>query len=158
MSDPNHLEKFEKFSATEFSHFFTGSKIASDWDKVKKILGIENLLLDSMVDELVQHIYSKKVSNPLLQPEYEIFESYSEKVKKGQVFELRIKAKDQKEYPQVMVSGKCLEFEKVKVGTSYYWIAVIDSMNLGINPIQFTREPAKYIKIQQFKCSMLFAG
>lgn len=158
MADPNHFEKFEKFSATEFSHFFTGSKISADWEKVKKILEINDPLLDSMVDELVQNIYSKKVRAPLSQPGFELFESYSEKTKKGQVFELRVNVKDQREYPQVMIGGKFLTFEKVKLGTSYYWISVIDNLNLGIDSFQFKNRPNDYLNLKALRCSILFGG
>lgn len=158
MATPGHLEKFEKFTATEFSRFFTGSKISSDWDKVKQLLEINDPLLDSMVNELVQNIYSKKVRAPLDIAGYELFESYSEKTKKGQVFELRIKSRIQKEYPQVMVGDKLLEFEKVKVGTSFYWISVIDTTKLGIDSFLFKNQPNDYLNIKALKCSMLFAG
>lgn len=158
MAAPNHLEKFEKFSPTEFTHFFTGSKISSDWSKVKKILDINDPLLDSMVDELVQNIYSKKVRAPLRLAGFELFESYSEKTKKGQVFELRIKTKDHPDTPQVMIAGKFLDFERVKVGTSFYWISVIDTLNLGIDTFQFKNQPNDFINLKALKCSILFAG
>ncbi len=158
MSKPGHLEKFEKFSPTEFSHFFTGSKIASDWEKVKRMLEIDNPLLDSMVDELVHNIYSKRVRAPLSQPGYELFESYSEKNKKGKVFELRIKVKDQPDAPQVMVGGRFLEFEKVKIKSTYYWISVIDNLSLGIDSFQFRNQPNDYLNLKVLRCSMLFAG
>lgn len=158
MSVPGHLEKFEKISPTEFTHFFTGSKIAADWDKVKKILEINDPLLDSMVEELVENIFSKKVPTPLIKPEFELFESYSEKTKKGQVFELRVKTKDMREHPQVMIAGKFLDFERVKVGKTYYWISVIDTLNLGIDSFSFKSQPNNYLNLKALKCSMLFAG
>jgi len=158
LSVPGHLEKFEKISPTEFANFFTGSKIQSDWEKVKKLLEINDPLLDSMVDELVQNIHSKKVLALLDKPGFELFESYSEKTKKGKVFELRTSVKENPEYPQVLIAGQFLEFEKVKIGKSFFWISVIDTMKMNLDATDFRTRPNQFLNLRALKCSILFAG
>lgn len=161
LAKPDHLENFKMISAAEFSNFMSGTKIASDWEEVKKILRIKDPLLDSMVSEMVENVHSKVVTKDPKKG-FTIFEAYSEKELKGHRFEIRIDANDAPNRPQLQFQNEILAFEKVHLGKKDYWIAVLDPDKQGI-PIESLRNsPTNFLKNISLpippilKCSKIF--
>lgn len=157
LSEPGHLEKFEKISIANFKNFMTGTKIESDWENVKNILGIEDPLLDSMVHELTDNVQRKPIfidKNKGM----EIFDSYSEKEFKGTRFEVRMDAAIWIEKPSLDFGGKLVAFEKVTLGEKTYWITQIDAREAKIDALAFRKSPLTFIKkgVGGHRCSGLY--
>jgi hypothetical protein len=159
LAKPGHLEKFEKISADHFANFMTGSKVQSDWEAVKKLLNINDPLLDEMVSELVTNIHSKVVMKDAKRG-LEIFESYSEKEFKGKHFEVRLDASLNKSEPFYAIGNKDVAFEKVKIGNKAFWIGVVKTNELAIDVNQFKASPFSFLKPSAPIChrAMLSAG
>jgi putative glutamine amidotransferase len=128
MAEPGHLEKFESVSEAAYDRFHTATKVAADWEKVKKDLPRLNPLWDDAVGEYVSvqagaEAVRAKLPNGVMA---EIRPAYSPKGDKGTKFEIRLPAKDTKA-PAVELAGKPLKFEKVKVGKDSYWLSVFNT-------------------------------
>lgn len=160
LAKPGHLEKFEKVSQSKFANFFTGSKVQSDWELVKKELGIKNEpLLDEMVKEMVDNVHSKVVMKDARRG-VEIFESYSEKEFKGKHFEIRFDASLNKDEPSFEFKGKDVQFEKVQIGGKAYWVSVVKVNDSGITVESFKASPFSHLRPTAPICdrAMLSAG
>lgn len=159
LAKPGHLEKFEKISSAGFANFMTGSKVQSDWEAVKKLLKINDPLLDEMVNELVTNIHSKVVMKDAKRG-VEIFESYSEKEFKGKHFEIRFDASLNKEEPSLAIQGHEVVFEKVKIGSKSYWVSVVKTNELSIEAEKFKAGPFQYMRPSAPSCkrALLSAG
>lgn len=128
MAEPGHLEKYEEISEAAYERFHSSTKVAADWEKVKKDLPRLNPLWDDAVGEYVRvqsgaEAVRAKLPNGLTA---EIRPAYSPKGDKGTKFELRLPAKNARA-PAVELAGKPLQFEKVKVGRDAYWLSVFDA-------------------------------
>lgn len=156
LAKPGHLEKFETISQESFGRFMTGTKVESDWEEVKKLLKIKNSYLDEMVQEFAQSIHSKLVKRDAKKG-VELFESYSEKEKKGTAYELRLDQSLWHEAPFMEIRGQEILFELVSVGSKKYWIARIDPQLQGVDIEKFRASPMQYMRnVKAGMCKFFF--
>ena len=160
LAKPNHLEQFKRIAPEDAKLYMSGTKVQSDWEDVKKTVGITSSLLDDMVYEYVSTTYKKIIKN---EPKIgvEIFEAYSEKEFKGQRFEIRLDAKIWNYPPKWEIGAKEIDFSKVTVAKKTYWIAVIDTTAAGLDLEKFRKYPMsqiKYISIKSCKQLIRNAG
>jgi len=155
LSTPGHLEKFEKIPTDHLANFMTGTKIASDWEDVKRHLNIQDPYLDAMVAEFVTNIHSKVVWRND-RAGLEIFESYSEKELKGKHFEIRFDANLHQEAPSYEIAGRHIKLEKVRMGPKDYWVGVVKLNELSIDTLDFRQNTFRYLSPSINLCSALF--
>lgn len=146
LARPDHLEKFERVTQNELALFFTGSRVQDDWEKVKKILKLQNPLLDEMVHEYVEAIHNKKILQDANKG-IEIFESYSEKENKGKRFEIRLNGEKFEKAPKWKIKETEIKFFEVTLEGKKYWIASVDPKALGASLEEFKLSPMKQIEL-----------
>ena len=153
----NHLEPFEWVSPESYELFMTGSAIESNWQKIKQQLKLNNPYLDSMIQEYVTAIHAKRTFAGLPKG-IEIFEAYSEKIDKGTRFEVRFDGEIYTNKPDYIVNGHSLYLQKINLGNKLYWIGLIDTKQLQINPLRLKSRAPYYIQEKVNMCSKLFAS
>lgn len=160
-SIPDHLEKFEYISPESYALFMTGTKIQSNWESVRKELGLDSSDLDSMVEEYVTAIHAKQVHVDLING-MEIFEAYSEKGDKGTRFEIRLDARLFLEKPQFSFNDQVIYFEHINVQGKSFWVGLVDTKKEGIKAHEFYARPMKFLKrsapVQGESCRIFYAG
>lgn len=160
LARPDHLESFEWITKSQFQRFMSATKIQSDWESIKADLEIRNPLADEMVREYVNNMSGSRAQKNLRGQSIFISNAYSEKQKKGTFFEVLIPVENHREYPSLEVHGKFVEFERVSAGGREYWIAVVDTVEMGIDKIHyFLRSPGHYLRPSLIRiCRFVHAG
>gem|GEM_PF-3380626 len=147
LGDPDELVPFRDVSPDEFQRFFTGSRLASDWDFVRRDLKLAEAGIDAMATEKVQEAVQALHSQPIHHagaPDIELYPSFSEKQAKGTFYEVRIKAHASDGVaPVLRVGGRDLIFERMRIGNEDYWVGSVDTRGLGISP-EDLRSGARY--------------
>jgi gamma-glutamyl-gamma-aminobutyrate hydrolase PuuD len=126
-SAPGHLEKMEMITPAEYDRFHSATKVAADWELVKRDLPRYNPLWDDSVGEYVRIQLGTEAVRAALPgvAKAEIYPAFSPKTEKGNKFELRIPV-ESVEAPRLSYGGQALEFERVQVGGKEYWVSVFD--------------------------------
>jgi hypothetical protein len=156
-SVPNYKEVFRWISKPEYERFNSGTKVLENWSVVRKELKLSDERLDGAVAEYASAVqrYTYKIA---ALPEAEVFNAFSEKGKKGRVFEIRMPFDEQPLSPLLTVGESVVEFEKVKIGRKVYWDAVVDTNDVGISSDDLLQSRAKMqmIKGAEAICRRLF--
>jgi putative glutamine amidotransferase len=128
MAKPGHLEPFEAVSPQAFDRFHSASRLAADWELVKRDLSRFNPLWDDSVGEYVRVQLGREAIRAELGPgiQGEIRPAYSAKAEKGTKFELRIPVSDYSP-PNLMLGGRPLDFEKIQLEGKEFWLATFDA-------------------------------
>ena len=139
----DHVEKFEWISEADYLRFNTGTKVAENWLKVRSELGLANPILEAEVKEYVRAVQNH--SYPIAIKGAQLFRAYSQKTNKGKFFELRLPVSMYPTQPVVEIDNKPVDFEKIRVGKTSYWVAVVDTISLKIKPEDLTSEKAQVV-------------
>jgi Putative amidoligase enzyme (DUF2126) len=160
LAKPNHLEHFEIIDPKEMNSRMSATRVASDWEELKLDLNISDANLDAMIAEYVDTMHAKKIVNKYPVRGVEIFETYSEKIVKGNRFEIRVDSKIWIDYPNLEFNGTKIVFFKAKVENQSYWVGVIDLTKTGIEVKAFRAHVFNFIKSVPLKdrCFSLFAA
>ena len=140
-SAPEYKEPFAWITPEAYRRFNTGTKVASDWIEVRKVLSLNDKHLNAAVREYVTAIQKQKTHLTSL-PNSELFSAYSEKENKGTYFELRLPVSAYAEVPHIEANGASLEFEKVAIRGAKFWVASVDTKKLNIAPIELLNNRA----------------
>lgn len=137
LGNPDELIPFREISPDGFQRFFTGSRLASDWDFVRRDLKLAEAGIEAMATEKVREAVEALHSQPIRHassPDIELFPSFSEKQAKGTLYEVRIKARPGDGIaPEVRIGGRDLALERVRLGSQEYWVGSVDIRALGIS-------------------------
>lgn len=135
-SEPGRLESFSNISPDAYDRFHTSSKVAADWELVKKELPSKNPLWDEMLTEYVDVQHKAQILRVSLggKRDLEVYPSFSEKGNKGSYFEVRIPVNGNKTKPKIAFEGAPLDFEKVKVGKEEFWVSLVKSKTAAEGP------------------------
>jgi gamma-glutamyl-gamma-aminobutyrate hydrolase PuuD len=128
LSEPGHLEKFESVSPAAYERFHSATRVAADWELVKRDLPRYNPLWDDSVGEYVRLQTGREAIRARLPQgmRAEIFPAYSRKDDKGTKFEIRLPV-DSYEPPRLALGGATLEFERVQLGGREFWVSTFDT-------------------------------
>lgn len=140
-SAPDYKEPFVWITPDAYNRFNTGSKVASDWIEVSKELSLNDKHLNAAIREYVSAIHQQKGGLKSI-PHSELFSAYSEKDKKGTYFELRLPFSEYTDAPRIEANGSLLEFEKVSIRGSHFWISALDTTKLDIRPLELLNDRA----------------
>jgi putative glutamine amidotransferase len=132
LSDPNHFEPVEEISAADYDRFHSATKVAADWETVKRELPRYNPIWDDSVGEYVENQLGREAIQLKLPKNLvaEIYPAYSPKTEKGTKFEMRLPVKSF-DPPQIQLENKALEFEKVSVKGKEYWVTTFSAKKTG---------------------------
>lgn len=157
-SQPEYKETFRWIHHNEYLRFNTATKVAEDWQDVRRDLGLNNAKLDEQLTEYVKNLQSQR--KPLADVRgVEVLPAYSEKDKKGTRFEVRLSPNYYPSAPVLNFDGRQVEFEKAQVGTKAFWISVVDTQALGVDPSEFAAgSPVLQIGRSLGECHAMFAG
>ncbi len=131
-SAPNVKEKFEWISADEYLRFNTGTRVLSNWEKVKQDLDLNDPLLDAEVAEYAEAVQRFKYKSPV--GGGELFMSHSRKDEKGEFFELRLSVSEHAARPELVHWNGTVDFERMSLDGVEYWVAAIDAKAIGVQP------------------------
>lgn len=124
LAKPNYLVKFEAMGSEKYQRFFAASKVAADWEIVRKQIGANDILLDEMINEYVDAVH--RYAYPIDGIEgTKLFAAYSEKNLKGTFFEVLIPTKSHAS-DTVMIGDKLVPLEKISINGTKYWTGVVD--------------------------------
>jgi putative glutamine amidotransferase len=131
-SDPNHLEKLEEITKVEYDRFHSATKVAADWEIVKRDLQRYNEIWDDSVGEYVQTQLSHDAIRAKLPKNMvaEIYPAYSPKIEKGTKFEMRLPVTSY-EAPKIQLDKTPLKFEKVSVEGKEFWVTTFSAKKSG---------------------------
>lgn len=132
-STAGHVEPFRWISSGEYDRFNTGTRVLADWEEARRELGLKIGELDAAINEYADAV-QRTSWKPSELPGAEIFLAYSQKGNRGKFYELRLPAHPGDEKPELAVAGKTVELEFVRVNGKFYWIAALNTPELGIEP------------------------
>ncbi len=125
LSDPNHIEEFKNISEREYVNFFSASKVASDWEEVKREVGIRDTRLDSMIGEHIDAVH--RYEYPIQGIDgARLFNAYSRKDDKGSNFELLIPGRSIRR-GTISLGDRIIPLEKIQIGGKVYWTATLET-------------------------------
>lgn len=132
LAEPGHLERLEEISPTAYDRFHSASKVAADWEEVKRELPRHNPLWDDSVGEYVENQLGREAIRAKLPKGLvaEIYPAYSPKTEKGTKFEMRLPVTSDKP-PVIELSGAKLEFEKLALDGKLYWVSTFNAAKTG---------------------------
>jgi putative glutamine amidotransferase len=132
LAEPGHLERLEEISPNAYDRFHSATKVAADWELVKRELPRQNPIWDDSVGEYVKNQLDREAIRAKLPKGLvaEIFPAYSPKTEKGTKFEMRLPVTSNQP-PKIELSGTRLEFEKVAVDGKLYWVTTFNAERSG---------------------------
>ncbi len=138
LANPDELIPFRMVSENDFQRFFTASRLASDWEFVRRDLRLAEAGVDAMATEKVQEAVQALHSQRILHPgssDIELFPSFSEKQAKGTIYEVRVRAKAADASPPVVrIGDKAVEFERMRLNGQDFWVGSVDTRVFGLTP------------------------
>lgn len=147
LSAPGYLEKLEEIPLSAYDRFHSATKVAADWETVKRELPRYNAVWDDSVGEYVDNQLSREAIMAKLPKGLgaEIYPAYSPKKEKGTKFEMRLPV-ETNQPPRIQFGSVPLEFEKVAVGGKLFWVTTFSvdksSNGLAVENIRNLSEPA----------------
>ncbi len=130
---PEHKEPFRWVSEGEYLRFNTGTKVLENWEKVRSELGLQkNKILNAEVAEYAEAVQRFRYLLPDIKAE--VFLAYSQKTNKGKFFELRLPANEGEPKPEISYGRHLIDLELVQVGSKSYWVGILNTEALGIDP------------------------
>jgi hypothetical protein len=153
-SQAGHLEPFKWISESEYLRFNTASRVKENWVQVKKDLNLKSRALDRQIQEYASAIqrfqYPQKVIGEKIHRSMKVNLAYSQKTRKGQLFEILIEQNEYPAKPRYQIGEHVLDFSEVVVGSKKYWLTVVDVKQLGIHPSDIVEGKLYQMMTQKF--------
>ncbi len=132
LSEPGYLEKLEEIPISAYDRFHSATKVASDWEIVKRELPRYNSVWDDSVGEYVQNQLGREAILAKLPKgmKAEIYPAYSPKREKGTKFEMRLPV-ESNDPPKIQFGNAPLEFEKVAMDGKLFWVTTFTAEKSG---------------------------